>query len=79
MFRHLLEHAATQHGFARTHFTSEKYKTSAGTNPVQQVRQCIPMPGTHKQVARVDRYGKGRFIQPKILVVHSVASQWPVR
>ena len=70
----LLQQAAVDGGLARAHFTGQENESAARTHAVEQMRQGIPVARAHKQIARIDRYGKRRFPEPEILVIHVAAA-----
>ena len=79
VLRQLLKQAAVNRGLASAHLSRQQNKAAASADAIEQVRQSIPVTGTHKEIARIDRYRKGRFCKPEILVVHAAGSQSPVR
>ena len=72
----LFQQAPVDGGLASADFPGEQDEPPARTHTVQQVCQSVPVSGAHEQVARVYRYGKGRFNEPEILVVHAAGSQY---
>ncbi len=73
VFRNLLQQAAAKRGFSRAHFACQLNKASTAplADAEQQVRECVAMTVAEVDKCRVRRDRKRRFIQAKIVQIHS--------
>ena len=71
VFRELVEQRPAKRGLAGSHLAGEHDKAAADTDPVQQMRQRLPMLGAEIQIAGIGRDRKGKLGKPKVLGVHA--------
>ena len=69
-FRSLLQETATDRGLARPHLAREQYEAATAIEPVEQMRQRLPMALAQKEIARIRGDREGLVLKAEVGGVH---------